>query len=229
MAEIRGDLQKADNTSELNVYWDWDGCIKKTMHLWIAGYTKTFKREGIIKTRAEVISSNGTFLADIQSWGYPYSEAKRMVDTTHADVVEQLPDADFYPGAVETIRALGARGYRQAIVTTSKHHYVQPALERHELEDCFQAVVAGDHVERGKPHREPIDTAHTLLGGLASRGVLIGDSKKDLQTATNAGIPSILYYPPENEEFYKLGELRLYNPTYEVRSMAEIVPLVESL
>ncbi|HEX8763332.1 MAG TPA: HAD family hydrolase [Candidatus Saccharimonadales bacterium] len=229
MSEIRNHLQKADNTAELAIYWDWDGCIAKTIHLWIGEYTKTFEKEGIVKTRAEVISSNGAFLADIQSWGYSFAEAKCMVDATHARVVGQLPDAELYPGALETIQTLGARGYRQAIVTTSKQHYLQPALQRHGLEDHFQAIVAGDHVEHGKPHRESIDRAHTLLGGLASRGVLIGDSKKDLQTATNAGIPSILYYPPENEEFYSLHELRAYNPTYEVRDMAEIVPLIESL
>jgi phosphoglycolate phosphatase-like HAD superfamily hydrolase len=64
------------------------------------------------------------------------------------------------------------------------------------------------------------------FGGTKSQAVMIGDSDKDLGAANNAGIDSILFYPPEHKKFYDLDKLRQLGPTYIVDDFRKIVEIV---
>ena len=56
---------------------------------------------------------------------------------------------------------------------------------------------------------------------------MIGDSRKDLEAANNAGVDSILYYPAIHENSHDLEMLLTYEPTYVVKSLLEIKEIVE--
>lgn len=54
---------------------------------------------------------------------------------------------------------------------------------------------------------------------------MIGDTEKDIAVANNAGIDSVLFYPPEHEEFYSLEKLKEHNPTYVISDFKELIKL----
>src|SRR5919199_1047362 len=149
----------------------------------------------------------GAFRNDIQKWGYTFDQANYLVESTHKRVIPSLPTIELYPQAASTIQTVGKRGAQQAIVTTSRRRYIEPALRYYNIHHYFGTIVTADDVVQQKPHRESIDTALRHLDGTNTHAVIIGDSKKDLLAAKNAGIASILFYPPENEEFYRLADL----------------------
>ena len=213
-----------------HVLWDWDGCLAKTLHLWVTNYAKTFEEEGIEKTREEIIASMGVFRRDIQTWGYSLKEANRIVKRTHDRAAPELRKVALYPHAKEVVRTLGLRGVKQAIVTKSQLHIVEPATRYHGIRRYLQTMVGGDsvHESQQKPHREPVEKALRILGGTAVRAIIIGDSGTDLKTAINAKIHSALYYPSENEEFYDLAELQKDNPTHTISDLREVINLAYS-
>ena len=211
-----------------HVLWDWDGCLAKTLHLWVKHYTETFKEEGIQKTREEIIASMGFFRRDIQTWGYSLDEANRMVKKTHDRATPELSVVDLYPGAKETIRTLGERGIYQAIVTKSQLHIVKSAAVHHGIYPHLTTIIGGDSVaeHQQKPHREPVDAALRLMGGSAIKAVIIGDSGTDLRPALNAEIDSILYYPEANKEFYPVPAKEGGHPTHTIYDLREVLDLV---
>lgn len=222
------DREKIADGNYTHVLWDWDGCLAKTLHLWVKHYTKTFQDEGIKKTRAEIVASMGIFRKNIQLWGYSLEEANRLVSLTHGRAAPELKEVGLYPRAVETVRRLGEMGIRQAIVTKSPRHIIEAATKHHKIDHFFDAIVGGDDVaeHHQKPHRFPVDAALRQLGGEDVRAVIIGDSHTDLLTAKNAEIDSVLYYPKENKEFYRLKELKKYRPTFVVRHLPDVPLLV---
>jgi HAD superfamily hydrolase (TIGR01509 family) len=58
------------------------------------------------------------------------------------------------------------------------------------LESCFDAVVAGDEIERPKPHPEGVRRLLGALGCEPREALLVGDSRLDLEAARAAGVPA---------------------------------------
>ena len=65
------------------------------------------------------------------------------------------------------------------------------------------------------------------LKGNKNEAIMIGDSRKDLEAANNAGIDSILVYPKSHSIFYKFDELKAYKPTYIVSGLKEITDIIK--
>lgn len=96
-----------------------------------------------------------------------------------------------FPGAIEALDELAARGVTLAIVTNKFEGFAESLLGQLGLRDRFAALIGGDTLGPGlsKPHRAPIDAMIERCGG--GRAVFIGDSIYDIEAAKNAGIPSI--------------------------------------
>ena len=52
---------------------------------------------------------------------------------------------------------------------------------------------------------------------------MLGDSEKDVRAAHNAGIDSILFFPPEHNDYYSLEELAADKPTHIIHSWRELL------
>lgn len=214
-----------------SIIWDWDGTLGMTLDEWVKGYADTFEEHRLSATREELIESMGLFRRRIQEyWGQSPETADRLVTITHRRVTPRLERVPLYSGAAKTIRAIGHHALRQAIATKSHRAVVEKAALYNGIHSEFGAFVGGNELNEyeQKPHRKSVDLVLQRLGSHASRAVLIGDSITDLITARNAGIDSILFYPPENEAFYDLDELAKEEPTYIARSFTEIERIILS-
>lgn len=214
------------------VIWDWDGTLGMTLDEWVNGYAETFEEHGLTATRGELINSMGSFRRQLnEHWGQSTEMADSLVTLTHQRVAPRLERVKLYPGAEETIRTLGHHGLSQAIATKSHRAIVEQAARHNGIHHIFKAFVGGNELSESeqKPHRKSVDLIHQRLGSRAiAHTILIGDSTTDLITARNAEIDSILFYPPENEAFYTLADLKREGPTHIARSFAEIEDILLS-
>jgi phosphoglycolate phosphatase-like HAD superfamily hydrolase len=208
-----------------HILWDWDGNLARTLHVWLQAYRITLRENGFKLTDQQIAHSMGAFRQDLMTWGQSEAEANRIVGEAHARAVPQLPTVDLYPGGKEAVTTLSSLKIKQGIITTSKRAYVEPPLRHHGLQKYFGAIAAGDEGKQ-KPDREPVDRLLQTLGGPIGSVAIIGDSWKDLATARNAGIDSILFYPAEHSLFYDLETLLEYEPTHVVSSLYDVPDIV---
>jgi len=96
-----------------------------------------------------------------------------------------------FPGAIEAVDALRAKGVKVAIVTNKFESFAEKLVGELGLRERFDALIGGDTMGKGfaKPHRAPIDEMIRRCGG--GSAAFVGDSIYDIDAAKNAGIPNI--------------------------------------
>lgn len=176
------------------VLWDMDGTLIDSEPIWIEAQLRLVAEHGGTWTHADGLSLVG---ADMELTARALQEAG--VSLTHAEVSDRLTrevlaslhrEVVWRPGAIELVRELLAAGIPQAIVTTSPvsmTDIVAAALP----DGAISTIVAGEHVEQGKPHPEPYLTAARNLGVEPHRCVAIEDSPTGLAAAIAAGTVAI--------------------------------------
>lgn len=97
--------------------------------------------------------------------------------------------ADVYPGVVEGLQRLKARGWALACLTNKPTAFAVPLLTAKGLAPFFDHVFGGDAFERKKPDPLPLLRTCTALGSLPAQTLMVGDSSNDAQAARAAGCP----------------------------------------
>lgn len=98
-----------------------------------------------------------------------------------------------YPGALDALDELAARGVTLAVVTNKIERYAVHVLDALGLSDRFACVIGGDTLPVGKPDPAPIRAMIERCGikGAESHAAFVGDSVYDVQAAKAAGVPVI--------------------------------------
>jgi phosphoglycolate phosphatase len=97
-----------------------------------------------------------------------------------------------YPGAIEVLDTLAARGKQLGMVTNKPRRFVERMVPAFGLTDRFDVVVAGDDLPVKKPNPEMVWHALQALECAPEDACLIGDSQADLGAASASGVTSIL-------------------------------------
>jgi len=100
--------------------------------------------------------------------------------------------ADVYPGVVEGLAAMRARGWKLGCVTNKPRTFALALLEAKGLRPLFEQVFGGDSFERHKPDPMPLLKTCEALGTPPARTLMVGDSSNDAQAARAAGCPVVL-------------------------------------
>ncbi len=96
-----------------------------------------------------------------------------------------------YPGTVEALSALSARGVRMGVVTSKGIEAASRGIDLFDLRRYFDVVVTADDVETHKPDPFPLRFAATLMGVELEYCIYVGDSPHDMQAAIAAGCVSV--------------------------------------
>ncbi|MFN6933814.1 MAG: HAD family hydrolase [Tsuneonella sp.] len=129
-----------------------------------------------------------------------------------------------FPGAVEMLDELRARGVRLAVVTNKFEEFANGVLRALDLHDSFECVIGGDTLGKGKakPAPDPIWAARDRCGG--GRTAFVGDSTYDMKAGRAAGVPTIAvtfgYHDVEPREM---------GADAVIESMDELIPALEAL
>lgn len=102
-----------------------------------------------------------------------------------------------YPGALECLDALAARGVKMAVVTNKFEAFARDILTQLNLADRFETIIGGDSMGKGpdgkhlaKPAPDPVIEARTRCGG--GNFVFVGDSSYDVAAARAANVPVVV-------------------------------------
>ena len=103
------------------------------------------------------------------------------LDTTHP-----------YPGIIETLEALKAKGCRLAVVS-NKMMAATKELCQHFFAETIEVAIGENEAAgiRKKPAPDTVFEALRQLGEEKDSAVYVGDSDVDLETANNSGLPCI--------------------------------------
>lgn len=96
-----------------------------------------------------------------------------------------------FPGLIDALDVLAARGHRFAICTNKLESLSVLLLRQLGLAARFAAICGQDTFGVQKPDPEILHRTITSAGGAPGNAVMIGDSATDIRTARAAGIPVI--------------------------------------
>jgi HAD superfamily hydrolase (TIGR01509 family) len=205
------------------VLFDWDGCLAGTLGLWVQVYRELLRERGVSVGRRVLVQE----LFD--EWHGPERFGVRDVGQFYARfqgrLEELLPRVRLNRGAVEVVRELRRRGKGTAILSVSLRVLVEPILKRQGLEDAFDLVLTAEDVQRHKPDPEIVHRALEFFQACRAEALLVGDGDRDVRTGRNAGVATVLYFPPGHGRYYRLSEQRRSGPDHIIADLRELLPI----
>ena len=130
--------------------------------------------------------------------------------------------SEVYPGVLEGLAVLEARGLKLACLTNKPTNFALPLLAAKGLGRFFAVVFGGDAFEHKKPHPLPLFRTCEALLSLPAETLMIGDSSNDAAAGRAAGCPVLLV-----TYGYNHGEpVRAVDADAFVDSLAELTTLL---
>lgn len=127
--------------------------------------------------------------------GAPWSETD--VDADYPVLLAAYAEAidvhtRLYPGAMDAVERLLARGDKVGICTNKPEGLAETLMQRLGVRDMFGALIGADTLPVRKPDPAPLRETVARLGGELRHTALIGDTVTDRETARAAAVPSVL-------------------------------------
>jgi HAD superfamily hydrolase (TIGR01509 family) len=204
-----------------NIIFDWSGVIREVyeVHIWVV--ERIIKKFGGNPMAPEEIKEN---------WEEPYmkfwnkyfpdmtleEEQKAYVDSI---LDKDCPLAEFYPGMVELIKKLKAKGFKMAVLSGDPPETLLPEMKRFDLENIFIDVIVKVH---GK--LESLEQLIRKNNFRKEETVFIGDSNHEIEAGKEAGIGTIAV----TWGFHPEKKLKDLNPDYLVRNVKELEDILLS-
>lgn len=127
-----------------------------------------------------------------------------------------------YPGAVEAVEALRARGFATAICTNKPEGLAETLVTRLGVRGLFDALVGADTLPVRKPDPAPYRASVERAGGSVARSMLVGDTDTDRRTGIAAGVPvALVTFGPEGQGIARLDPDALLHHFDDLPEMAE--------
>jgi len=173
------------------VLFDLDGTLIDSVQLILESYRHTLAAHGLPPlSDDEWLRGIGTPLsAQFAPWQDDQGTMEAMIATyreynlaNHDRMVRE------FPGVVETVRGVRARGLKTGLVTSKARQGALRGLRLVGLDDAMDVLVCADEVHNPKPHPEPVEKAVRLLRADPANTVYVGDSIHDLRSGRAAGV-----------------------------------------
>ena len=130
-----------------------------------------------------------------------FAEDGRVVEPARMDVLfadflaryaEHLADETIaFEGVEAALLSLKGAGHPLAVCTNKMTHHSEKLLRALGLDTYFAEVSGRDKYPYFKPDARHLTLSIEAAGGDPAHAIMIGDSKTDILTAINAGLPSI--------------------------------------
>ena len=174
------------------VIFDCDGTLVDSEPLSRTAWERALEPYGYVITDADAEASVGLPYPRVHAF---FAERAALPNadefwTELSAELYELIDADLEPfdDAVNAARELRARGVPVAVASSSFRDRLHRTLSRAGLLDAFDAVVAGDEVEHGKPAPDMFLLAAERLGVEPAACVVVEDSPPGVQAGLAAGM-----------------------------------------
>jgi phosphoglycolate phosphatase len=129
-----------------------------------------------------------------------------------------------FPGVTRALDRFEGSGFAFAVCTNKVEHASVRLLKALGIYERFRAVCGKDTFAVNKPHGEALLQTIARAGGKPHRAVMVGDSKTDIETARNAGVPVVAVSFGYTEE-----PVDLFKPDQVIGHFDELWAAVEGL
>ena len=202
--------------------FDWDGTMTASLELSFEILRTQYGRYGLTPTDAEIAKHFGDHRSAVH-FGLDESRLTQFNKELQGIFRERMPSVPLYPDAQRVLSTLKGKGKKTALITSALREVVDASLAHHEVVEMFDVVIALEDVAEPKPHPEGILAALDRFEVSKNRAIMLGDSHKDLEAAKNAGVDSLLFYPPAHKLVFDEAILKKYQPTYTIISWRELL------
>lgn len=174
------------------VLFDFDYTLGDATGAIVAGFQSAFPQMGHpVPEREAVRHTVGRPLEDsytlLTGDGDPARRAEfRALYKRVADPL-QVPATRLFPGAMELLEALSARGIPAGVVSTKGSAVLRAVLAARGADHLVASITGGDQVKVPKPDPEGLLGAVEALGLTPERVLFCGDTVIDAETAQRAG------------------------------------------
>jgi len=182
--------------ASLAVIFDMDGVLVDSYHAHYESWRLLAVEQGAEYTEQQFARAFGRTSREILAENWPVeAPADRIAawDDRKEQLYRQIIHADYpgMPGSVELVRSLHAAGFALAIGSSGPRANIDVVLEEMGAADCFDAVVSGTDVHRGKPDPEVFQIAADRLGVPPDRCAVVEDAVAGVEAAIRAGMTPI--------------------------------------
>jgi HAD superfamily hydrolase (TIGR01509 family) len=209
------------------IIFDFDGTVADTLPTIYYSFQSIFKQfDNEDLTDEDVKSMFGPSEVGIIQDRLSYNNKKKAMETfyrvyadSHAELVKENQEIQ------KLLEFLQASKFTLGVVTGKGRKSLDISLEMLNLASYFDVTIAGDEVEKPKPHPEGIHKAMDLLGVKPEESMYIGDSDADIEAGNKAEVTTIGvqwlpdYQAPEFTEkpdrlFEDIGEFKEFVKKY---------------
>lgn len=213
------------------IIFDMDGTLGDTLRLCIEAYRGSVQElTGIAPTPEKVVSYFG--LSDRGVLGgllnmnpddpeLPVSTFVRIYCERH----DELAPSPF-PGAVELLQALRARGLKLALLTGKEHYTALPTIKKYAMEGLFDLLLYGDPHYNAKA--DNLKRAMEAWNLTPQEIIYVGDAPSDISLCHSVGVPIINAAWSSNAAAEEEACLALC-PEYRLHHFNELTPLLNKL
>ncbi len=180
--------------------FDMDGVITDTMPLHYESWKRAFEPYGVSVEKMDVYlregmttTAMGREIARDKGRGLSGEELCKVVEEKTRIFKGLVRErAEVYEGVPGTIRMLRNNGLKLALVTGSRRESVDTVLKKVGLEGAFDAIVAAEDVEEGKPGPEPYLIAMRKLDMPALNCVVVENAPLGVRSAKAARVGYVI-------------------------------------
>jgi phosphoglycolate phosphatase len=203
------------------IVFDWDGTLFDSTGLIVRCIQDACRDVGtVVPSDADAAYVIGLGLADALRHAAPGLDASQYpalgARYRHHYFARQH-ELSLFPGTLDMLDALKARGHRLAVATGKGRRGLDEALAHAQLHGRFDATRTADQTA-SKPDPRMLLELMDELGTVPGRTLMIGDTTHDLQLASNAGTPSVAvaYGAHGHEAFGSHAPLHVAHSTAEL-------------
>lgn len=196
------------------ILFDWDGCLAKTLEVWLKAYKDTFAKYDIELSDQVIATQVFGDWRGAEKQGV--QDLEGFNEQLMAKVNHDIKKVSLYDGVKDLLTSIKKTDRKIALLSSSVREFIEPALANHDLDGIFDVLLDGNDVEKHKPDPEVLNKAIKTLNANVSTTIMVGDSKSDLGAAKAANVDSMLFYPDSHKLFYDKNVLMSYKPTFVV-------------
>lgn len=131
----------------------------------------------------------------VAATGLPFDAQPDLVASFMTRYHQATALTRLYPHVTEALGTLADRGHPLGICTNKPLGPTRAVLDHFGIAGLFASIVGGDSLPQKKPDPAPLRAAFAALGADPNRprGLFVGDSEFDVETAENLGVPMLLF------------------------------------
>src|SRR5918912_2026750 len=187
----------ANQNTPRAVLWDVDGTLVDSLEYHWLSWREALAKEGYALTREQFLSTFGRRNDEILRTYFGDDIAPERVTRISLGKEEAYREMvrsrgiEALPGVRRWLHQLKTDGWRQAVASSAPPLNLEVILAALDVNDCFDAIVSAEEVERGKPDPQIFLAAAAKVRTPPARCVVVEDAPAGTEAARRAGMRAI--------------------------------------